>query len=262
MRVYCLLALLPAASLALTFFGASDVHFGHDVRAQDNSTTTALELNIAAVKEMNSLPNNGSWPEGDTVQTPVGLIITGDLVDNGYTEGYEVSNFTNVYGLTGEDGLVHFPVYESRGNHDGGNTSDTEPHFVASMIVERNQIRKSIPSFNITNVSSTTGLHYSWQWSVSSTCRVHFFALNEYAGHVCDGCAPNNCFYGPPCYTGWTYPEDSLGFLEATLPNVVKIGEPVFVTMHYCFDGYSDTWWSQNQRAELFETVREGVAVL
>lgn len=68
----------------LSFFGASDVHFGHDVKAKDNSTTTSLELNIAAVHEMNALPNNVSvtWPAalgGGGVLTPRGLIITGAL---------------------------------------------------------------------------------------------------------------------------------------------------------------------------------------
>ena len=99
--------------------------------------------------------------------------------------------------------MVHFPVYEGRGNHDGGNSSDPdEPHFVASMIVERNQIRKDLPSFNVTGVSKLSGLHYSWAWEITSTCSAHFIMLNEYTGHVCEGCAPVNCFYGPACYTG------------------------------------------------------------
>ena len=110
-------ALAPSVAQLLSFFGASDVHFGHDVVAKDNSTTTALELNRWAVMEMNALPLNASaaaqWPAalgGGLVQTPVGLVITGDLIDNGYTEANEVDNFTAVYGLTGTDGMVHFPA--------------------------------------------------------------------------------------------------------------------------------------------------------
>ena len=95
------LALLAAAALfapapasasasALSFFGCSDVHFGHDVVAKDNTTTTALALNRAAVAEMNALgtPNNDSWPDalgGGPVLPPVGLVITGDLIDNGWS---------------------------------------------------------------------------------------------------------------------------------------------------------------------------------
>ena len=115
-----------------------------------------------------------------------------------------------------------------------GNSSDpAEPHFVASLIVERNQVRANMPQFNITSVSKLSGIHYAWAWEVSPTCFAHFITLNEYAGHLCDGCAPVNCFYGPPCYTGWTYPEDSLGFLEDTLARVVgSSGAPVFVSQH------------------------------
>lgn len=89
-------ALGPSAAAAqgvLSFFGASDVHFGHDVVAKDNTTTSSLALNKAAVAEMNALPLNDSWPAalgGGLVQTPVALVITGDLIDNGYTEGFEV----------------------------------------------------------------------------------------------------------------------------------------------------------------------------
>ena len=106
------------AAGVLSWLGASDVHFGHDVVAADNSTTTSLELNIAAVKEMNGLPLNSSWPAamgGGVVQPVRGLIITGDIIDNGYTEGNQVDNFTMTYGLTGTDGLSKYAIYEGRG---------------------------------------------------------------------------------------------------------------------------------------------------
>ena len=125
------------------------------------------------------------------------------------------------------------------------------------MIVARNQVRANLPSFGITGVSKLSGIHYSWRWNVTSTCDVHFVMLNEYVGHVCDGCAPANCFYGPPCYTGWTWPEDSLSFLTSVLSDVVGTsGEPVFVMQHYCFDGYSNTWYSEQQRLDMWMALK------
>ncbi len=93
----------------ITFLLASDVHFGHDVVTSENTTTTSVELNIAAVEEMNRLPGNASWPEemgGGIVGQPLGLLISGDLIDNGGTEWPQVENFTRIYGLTGTDGML------------------------------------------------------------------------------------------------------------------------------------------------------------
>jgi len=258
-------AAAAAASGVLSFFMASDTHLGHDVACPGcpGNVTTSLYLNTQFVLAANALSLNESaaWPAvlgGGPVLPPRALVISGDLVDNGYTESYEWRNWTRLFGLDGTDGLLTFPVYEGRGNHDGGNSSDpVEPHFVASEIVARNQLRAGTPAFNLTGVSSETGLHYSWAWAAGPGCTAHFVMLNEYAGHTCDGCSPApSCFYGPTCYTGWTYPEDSLGFLEAVLPRAVGAsGSPVFVIQHYCFDGYSNAWYSAAQRLELYRTL-------
>ena len=119
------------AAAALTWLGISDVHFGHDVLTKNGTITTALSLNIQAVAELNALAGNATWPSalgGGVVQPPRGVILSGDIVDNGFTQAYELANFTRVYGLTGQDGLLRYPLYEGRGNHDGGNTTDTMPH--------------------------------------------------------------------------------------------------------------------------------------
>jgi hypothetical protein len=87
---------LSAASARLTFLMASDTHFGHDVvdTGNNNVSVTALQLNIAAVQEMNACSNGSvSWPAsmgGGVVGEPEGLIITGDLIDNGSTEWNQV----------------------------------------------------------------------------------------------------------------------------------------------------------------------------
>lgn len=184
------------------------------------------------------------------------LLATYDILLVQYYQQNQWPNWTSLYGLDGTDGMLRYRVYEGRGNHDGGNSTDQlEPHFVASEIVARNQLRLGLPEFNITAISET-GLHYAWTWPVSDTCTLHFVMMNEYAGHICEGCAPNNCFYGPACYTGWTYPEDSLGFLESYLTkHVNSSGQPVMVAQHYGFDGYSNTWYSVGQRQELYDTL-------
>jgi hypothetical protein len=41
---------IHADSGILTFYGCSDVHFGHDVTTSTNGTTTSLELNIVSIE--------------------------------------------------------------------------------------------------------------------------------------------------------------------------------------------------------------------
>lgn len=223
--------LTPAAS-ALSWFAASDTHLGHDPATPNGTIITSYEKNTWVIEEMNSLPTPGcagncTWPSslgGGLVTSPVGVTISGDLIDNGEGTGLEVNgchqweNFTQLYGLNGTDGLLKYKTYEGRGNHGGPNTTEplhTDCDTVPSRAIKaRNIVRQADPSFSIDSLSTPTGLHYSWP--IDASCRVHFVQLNLFPGHTCgspsnpgrEGKSP-----GFPCTDGWQYPEDSLGFL-------------------------------------------------
>ena len=106
---------------SITFLVASDSHFG----ARGMS-----ELNRTMVEQMNALPGAEYPPEiGGRVDVPRGVLFTGDTTDNGLLE--EFAEFEQVYGRTGRDGLLRFPVFEAIGNHDVNQTSPIKPRVVA-----------------------------------------------------------------------------------------------------------------------------------
>jgi hypothetical protein len=133
----------PAEPPTITFFVASDSHFG---------AAGMSELNRSMVEQMNALPGAEYPPEiGGRVDVPRGVLVTGDLTDNGTLE--EFAEFEAVYGLTGKDGRLRFPVFESIGNHDVNQTSP---------IKERARQRHG-------------EIHYSWDWD-----DLHFVCLDMY----------------------------------------------------------------------------------
>ncbi len=109
-------------------------------------------------------------------------------------------------------------------------------------------------------VSSPTGLHYSWTWNITATCRVHFVHLNLFPGHEC-GSTDNPNGEGPapgfPCKDGdLAWAENSLGFLESDLAaNAVDPGTMVVTIQHYGMDGFSNSWYNADQRVELMSTL-------
>ena len=230
------------------------------VSAPSAAVTSSLAKNEAAVDLMNNVTLY-AWPAslgGDAVAAPALLTISGDLIDNGGGDGDQVNgchqwtNFTTLYGLDGTDGRVRLPVYEGRGNHDAGNTTNPLPTGCASVpsreVAARNVLRRADARFGIDNVSLPTGLHYSWTKPVSDTCRLHFVHLNLFPGHSC-GSPANPGREGPasgggfPCTDGWTWPEDSLGFLESDLAAyAVAPGTMVVTIFHYGLDSWSRTW--------------------
>ena len=99
------------------------------------------ELNRSLVEQMNDLPGTEYPPAiGGRVDTPRGVLFTGDTTDNGTLE--EFAEFEKVYGLTGKDGLLRYPVFEAIGNHDVNSESP---------IKERVKRRHG-------------GVDYSWDW--------------------------------------------------------------------------------------------------
>jgi cytolysin (calcineurin-like family phosphatase) len=90
---------------------------------------------------MNALPGT-PYPEtiGGRVETPRGVLLTGDVTDNGTLE--EFAQFEMLYGLTGKDALLRYPVFEAIGNHDVNSDSP---------IKERQKTRHG-------------GIDYAWDW--------------------------------------------------------------------------------------------------
>lgn len=261
-----------AAASALTFFAASDTHFGHDAGPSPSNITTAFEKNSWAIDEMNRLPLNGTWPTalgGGVVGEPFGVTVSGDLIDGGvnpasdYDGCAQWQNFTALFGLHGTDGRLRYRVYEGRGNHDGGNTTLPDPRgckgHVSTNIVARNKERMADPAFGVDAISSPTGLHYSWTRNVSATCRVHFVHLNLFPGISC-GSASNPHGEGPPggisCKSGdIAWPENSQGFLEDDLAAHAGPGVLVVTLQHYGFDGFSNGWYNEDQRTAMWATL-------
>ena len=182
--VLLLVAFLTGAANArdLTFFVVSDTHYG---RNPVGDCTVPL-----LVDKMNHLPG-AEYPAciSGTVGKPRGVIHIGDITQSGNQCDWE--HFVHDYGLTGSDGRLAFPVYETFGNHGLG-----AGHPVRNGIRERNKRRVGLTAV------SENGLHYSWDWD-----GIHFV----------------NCGICPGTTMHPYDPEHSIEFLESDwLPHSVS----------------------------------------
>lgn len=113
-------AAAPRPAREVTFFVASDTHFG---------VPGIEERNRRLIDELNGLPGL-EYPAalGGRVGQPRGVLITGDLTDYSTEEQWQA--FERFYGRTGKDGLIKFPVKEALGNHDFMGDSPVVRHIV------------------------------------------------------------------------------------------------------------------------------------
>ncbi len=190
---------------------------------------------------------------GGPVGRPMGVFIVGDLTES-RQEDFDV--LAEDWGLTGEDGLLDYPVYEGAGNHDGPVTTSSGG-YVRRSIAERNPDRPHLASM------CEREFHYSVDYD-----GVHFVQLNEYAGYDADERYSGNLDYNRKGQAYGHPAEKSLQFLEKTLEeNVGDSGRPVILFQHYSIGGWAlnawggDAWWTEEHVLGLWETI-EGYNVI
>ena len=224
----CILPLLlllsrqtTSQALDVNFISTSDSHY----REPDNRLGHHNDLNRASIEEMNRITTL-SWPEklgGGTIGKPRGVVVLGDLIDDGDrgTKERKISEeqyklFAADFGLDGTDGHLKFPAFEGWGNHDGPPEGKEKFGFSSqAQIRKRNQLRKQ--KGLISNLSDN-GLHYSWDWD-----GVHFVQLNLYPADQQDA--------GVHYSQIWHNPQDALAFLKKDLAEkVVTSGRPINAT--------------------------------
>jgi len=217
----------------VTFFLVSDTHYG--------VSPTVADANRRTIKAMNTLPGT-LFPDqlGGRVQQPSGVVVLGDIVDDGAgpvgTQSWE--EFAKDYGANGE-GLSKYPVYEGFGNHDGG-----PEHPVRRGIMERNQNRPGVIKV------SPDGLHYAWNWA-----GFHFVHLNLFPGSAGDDIINR---WGKRFDGSWRYPQHSLDFLAEDLEeNAGKGGRPVVLFQHYGWDDWGNSWWSEPERIAFHGVIKD-----
>jgi hypothetical protein len=224
---------VAAADRDVTFFVASDTHYGIDQRETNEAG------NKSAIGVLNTLAGQ-SFPgrEFGPIAQPRAILIPGDLTDsgtavnfNGYSRfivaGSHVDGYIDDIPVNGGEGhQLKYPVIESYGNHDVDNQSDD---VVPKGIVRRNGESKLKRAF------CDNRLHSAWDWD-----DVRFVNVNLYPGKA-----------------GWA--NNSLPFLAADLlANVADSRRPVVIMQHYGFDEFSiePRWWTDAEREEFHETIK------
>ena len=263
----------------VTFFAFGDPQYGGG--PGDKNSFHIQALNAAA--DLTWPRQAGLRSEGRPVGPPRGVIIAGDLTQNGQAgrnplgEWYtgdahaidvnraygaalanprisaELGLFLRDYGLAGDDGLnlfkLRWRVYEGYGNHD----FDVLERFAAlyggqapavDIVSIRNQVRRRWPQGGVRRLAPGNAGHYSWDWG-----SLHFVQLNLAAADM-------------PAAGGVQQPRDprnALGFLRDDLQQEVAAScRPVILIMHYGFDPFSAEarWWDEAQRQALFAALR------
>lgn len=108
--------------LAVTFLVTSDTHIGFG--APDSPGRDPLiepmgieRINLAMIDSMNTIAGASyPLPIGGQVHTPRAVLVSGDLTEVGGQEQWRL--WTRIFGLTGKEGALKFPVFEGAGNHD------------------------------------------------------------------------------------------------------------------------------------------------
>jgi hypothetical protein len=218
-------SILSAAEL--TFFAYSDCHYEPEHTGNRTQVIT-----------MNNLPGT-AWPAafGGVVGTPRGLVMAGDLIDDGAVAGLypaQWANFSADYGVNGED-RFDFPVFEGVGNHDLNTNM-----FMFNNVADRNIVRQNA---GLIDGISGNGYHYSWDWE-----GVHFVNLNLFPGNVWEGEADG--------YGSVHHPQNARDFLVQDLQtHIGNSGKPVVLIHHY--RPIDENWWTFSAADKYHQVIQD-----
>ncbi len=147
--VFLSLSAFAAELGSITFIAASDTHFKVPDSQNDGKRLILAGMNQLAGKKF------PASLKGETIGKPLGVMVAGDMIDGGRDAKAQLELWTRDFGLTGTDGAVlKLPVYETWGNHDGGN-------LVPEVIAARNKNRVGLVAASPTGDG---GPSYSWDW--------------------------------------------------------------------------------------------------
>ncbi|MFD1988022.1 metallophosphoesterase [Mesorhizobium newzealandense] len=236
----------------------------------EGKTDAALLRNVAALNGL----GDKDWPAeingaatglrsaGSRIGSPLGLVVGGDITDDGGgqitqpSEGTQLLQFSQRYQQGVGSDRVHMPVYVGLGNHDLDQNGP--PHHVDWY---RRELRDYVevnhragvffkPPVPATDYDVDTDC-YSWDWGGLHLVQTHRFAGDT--GHGADS---------------------SLPWLKQDLATYAADGRPVILFQHYGWDTFSierwdaakktydddgagaPHWWSETDRQALLAVLK------
>ncbi|QKC84529.1 metallophosphoesterase [Mesorhizobium sp. NZP2077] len=233
-----------------TFLFIADVHAcrmasGLSPNCQlEGKTDAALLRNVAALNaivdkdwpaEINGVAT-GLRSAGNRIGMPLGLVVGGDITDDGGgqitqpSEGTQLLQFSQRYSQGVGPDRVHMPVYVGLGNHDLDQNGPS--HHVDWY---RRELRDYVevnhragvffkPPVPATDYDVDTDC-YSWDWGGLHLVQTHRFAGDT--GHGADS---------------------SLPWLKQDLATYAADGRPVILFQHYGWDTFSTERWDPARR--------------
>lgn len=270
-----------AAEPSVTFLFASDVHAcrmgtGLSPHCQEEGKTDANLL--SHIRALNDLEYK-HWPAsiggdasglanaGKRIGMPLGLVIGGDMTDDGggqtaeRAEGTQILQFSHRYRQGAGADMLHMPVYAGLGNHDldqDGRPPDLDWYrqelrdYVRFNHEPSVFFKPPVPAANFDPLSEC----YSWDWG-----RLHLVQLHRFGGDTRKGAV------------------SSLPWLKNDLAENAADGRPVILFQHYGWDRFSTErwnperttfdvlghgdphWWSPTERQALLDAI-SGVNVI
>jgi len=258
-----------------TFIFTSDVHACRMETglsphcAEEGKTDASLLRHIAAINAI----ENSLWPgeidgvptglrnAGQKIAAPLGVVMGGDLTDDGGgqivmpSEGTQLLQFSQRYQQGVGPDRIHFPVYLGLGNHDL-DQDGPPPHgdWYRRELRDYVEVNHRPGVFFKPPVPATSydldSDSFSWDWG-----GLHLVQMHRFAGDTRKGAA------------------SGIGWLKQDLATYAADGRPVILFQHYGWDIFSterwdpaartfddqgggeDHWWSEAERQAMLDAL-------